>query len=149
MTYAQAKELLKKQGQEQLLRFWPRLTAAERKALLAQIATIDFREVARCQTLLPGAANAAAGVAKKGAPTAPKVAQLKGAALKKAREAGEAELRAGRVGVLLVAGFCCVGVCGFCPFCPFTRLSMSLLCVTVTFPPPLLVFCRLSRNVCA
>ncbi len=104
MTYAQAKDLLKKQGQEQLLRFWPRLTAAERKALLAQIATIDFREVARCQALLPGASAAASGAAKKGAPTAPKVAQPKGAALRKAREAGEAELRAGRVGVLLVAG---------------------------------------------
>ena len=42
--------------------------------------------------------------AKKGKPTAPKVAELKGAALKKATAAGEKELKAGHVGVLLVAG---------------------------------------------
>ena len=41
---------------------------------------------------------------KKGKPTAPKVAELKGAALKKAVAAGERELASGHVGVLLVAG---------------------------------------------
>ena len=49
MTYEQATTLLKKNGQEQLLRFWKMLSAAERKALLAQIEKIDFKEVARCQ----------------------------------------------------------------------------------------------------
>ena len=103
MTYEQAAALLKKNGQEQLLRFWKKLSAKARKALLAQIETIDFKEVARCQAMLPGA-GAPAETAKKGRPTAPKVAALKGAALKKAVAAGEKELAAGHVGVLLVAG---------------------------------------------
>ncbi|MGN0853307.1 MAG: UTP--glucose-1-phosphate uridylyltransferase [Kiritimatiellia bacterium] len=103
MTFEQARTILRKNGQEQLLRCWKQLTAAERKALLAQIAAIDFKEVRRCQSMLPGAA-APAAAKKKGRPTAPKVAELKGAALARARAAGEAELRAGRVGVLLVAG---------------------------------------------
>lgn len=104
MTYEQARALLEKNGQEHLLRFWTKLKKAERTALLEQIASIDFKEVKRCQAMLPGASAQAVAPAKKGRPTAPKVAQLKGAALKRAREAGEAELRAGRVGVLLVAG---------------------------------------------
>lgn len=103
MTYEQATALLKKNGQEQVLRFWKKLSAKERKALLAQIESIDFKEVARCQTMLPGSGVAAETV-KKGRPTAPKVAELKGAALKKAVAAGERELSAGHVGVLLVAG---------------------------------------------
>lgn len=104
MTYEQAQALLKKNGQEQILRYWKKLKASERKALLEQIATIDFKEVKRCQALLPGAAGVVVAPVKKGKSTAPKVAELKGAALKKARAAGEAELRAGHVGVLLVAG---------------------------------------------
>lgn len=103
MTYEQATALLKKNGQEQVLRFWKKLSAKERKALLAQIESIDFKEVARCQAMLPGSGVAAETV-KKGRPTAPKVAELKGAALKKAVAAGERELSAGHVGVLLVAG---------------------------------------------
>ncbi len=101
MTYEQASTLLKKNGQEQILRFWKKLSAAERKALLAQIESIDFKEVKRCQGVLAGEG---AGIVKKGKPTAPKVAELKGAALKKAVAAGERELAAGHVGVLLVAG---------------------------------------------
>ena len=54
MTYEQAMALLKKNGQEQVLRFWKKLSAKERKALLAQIESIDFKEVARCQAMLPG-----------------------------------------------------------------------------------------------
>lgn len=103
MTYEQAMALLKKNGQEQVLRFWKKLSAKERKALLAQIESIDFKEVARCQAMLPGSGVAAETV-KKGRPTAPKVAELKGAALKKAVAVGERELAAGHVGVLLVAG---------------------------------------------
>ena len=103
MTYEQATTLLKKNGQEQILRYWKKLSAAERKALLAQIESIDFKEVKRCQSMLPGSGVAVEAV-KKGKPTAPKVAELKGAALKKAIAAGEKELAAGHVGVLLVAG---------------------------------------------
>ena len=101
MTYEEAVKVLEKNGQEQILRFWKKLSADERRALLAQIDTIDFKEVKRCQAML---ADAGATAARKGKPTAPKVAQLKGAALRKAVAAGEKELAAGHVGVLLVAG---------------------------------------------
>ena len=37
MTYEQAMALLKKNGQEQVLRFWKKLSAKERKALLALV----------------------------------------------------------------------------------------------------------------
>ncbi len=100
MTYEQAKALLEKNGQEQVLRFWKTLGKAEQTALLAQIESIDFKELKRCAAMLGGTS----AVSKKGKPTAPKVAQLKGAALKKAAAAGEKELAAGHVGVLLVAG---------------------------------------------
>ncbi len=100
MTYEQAKALLEKNGQEQVLRFWKKLAKAEQAALLAQIESIDFKELKRCAGML----TAVAETAKKGKPTAPKVAELKGAALKKAQAAGEKELKAGHVGVLLVAG---------------------------------------------
>ena len=102
MKYEQAMEILRQNGQEHLLRFWKTLGKAEQKSLLEQIESIDFREVARCRAMLPGAGKPAA--AKKGVPTAPKVTVLRGALLKKAVAAGERELAAGRVGVLLVAG---------------------------------------------
>ena len=101
MTYEQAKTALEKNGQGHVLQFWKKLSAAERKALLAQVETIDFKELARCQAMVAGGG---ASAAKKGKPTAPKVHELKGAALKRAVDAGEKELAAGHVGVLLVAG---------------------------------------------
>ena len=101
MTYEQAKTALEKNGQGHVLQFWKKLSAAERKALLAQVETIDFKELARCKAMLSGEGAASA---KKGKPTAPKVHELKGASLKRAVEAGEKELAAGHVGVLLVAG---------------------------------------------
>ena len=100
MTYEEAKTLLKKNGQEHVLAHWKKLSAASRKALLAQIATVDFKSVKRCREVLASGDAAA----KKGKPVAPKVAELKGASLKKAIVAGEKELAAGHVGVLLVAG---------------------------------------------
>lgn len=102
MTLNEAQQLLKKNGQEHLLAYWSKLSAAERKALLEQIANINFKEVARCQKVL--AAGGAAAEVKKGKPVAPKVHELKGVALKKAVAAGEKELAAGRVAVVLVAG---------------------------------------------
>ena len=107
MNYIQAKKILAANGQEQVLAFWDRLCAKERKALLAQIATIDFKELARCRALLPSAdpgRAASAAPCGRAAPTAPKVAQLAGRALVAARAAGAKELAAGRVAVLLVAG---------------------------------------------
>ena len=109
MNYKQAKQLLDANGQSGLLKFWDKLDAKSRKALLAQIAAIDFKELARCKAMLPGAVAAQKGDNVKGpvhaaAPTAPKVAELKGKALAAAVAAGTKELAAGRVAVLLVAG---------------------------------------------
>ena len=104
MKFDEAKRLLAKQGQEHLLGHWAKLTAAERKALLSQIEGMDFKAVARCAAVLRAQRDGAAPAAKTGVPTAPKVAQLKGAARARAVAAGEKELRAGHVGVLLVAG---------------------------------------------
>jgi UDP-N-acetylglucosamine/UDP-N-acetylgalactosamine diphosphorylase len=101
MTYDQANALLKKNGQEHILAHWKSLSSASRKALLSQIESIDFKSVKRCQEVLKKCDELAA---KKGKPVAPKVAELKGASLKKAIEAGEKELAAGHVGILLVAG---------------------------------------------
>ena len=105
MNYGEAKKTLAANGQEQILRFWSSLGTAARKALLAQIATIDFKELARCRAMLPGGVQSATGkmpVAPVG--TAPKVAELKGKAQAAAFAAGAKELAAGRVAVLLVAG---------------------------------------------
>lgn len=105
VNYAQAKKLLAANGQGQVLRFWETLDGKERRSLLSQIDAIDFRELARCRSML--ADNGASGCREKGSepvPSAPKVAVLKGKALADAVVVGAGELEAGRVGVLLVAG---------------------------------------------
>ena len=107
MNYSEAKKVLEANGQGHVLDFWGKLGVKARKSLLAQIATIDFTELARCRSMLPAFVSskpekqAAKRVA---APTAPKVAELKGKAYASAVTAGAKELSAGRVGVLLVAG---------------------------------------------
>ncbi len=100
MNYAEAEKMLKKCGQEHVLAYWKKLGKKEREGLLAQIATIDPKDLAHCRAAL--ATGAEVPDSSKG--VAPKVAELKGAALKKAIAAGEKELRAGRVAALLVAG---------------------------------------------
>ena len=107
MNHSDAKKILEANGQAHVLGFWNKLGAKARKELLAQIATIDFKELARCRSMLPAfSADLAAEKTGKAsaAPTAPKVAQLKGKAYDKAAAAGAKELAAGRVAVLLVAG---------------------------------------------
>jgi UDP-N-acetylglucosamine/UDP-N-acetylgalactosamine diphosphorylase len=103
MNYDEAKKTLEKHGQGHVLAFWKKLSGAERKALLAQVESIDFKELERCRAMLPAFAPKAAA-AKKAKAVAPKVHELKGKARDKAVAAGEAELKAGHVGVLLVAG---------------------------------------------
>jgi UDP-N-acetylglucosamine/UDP-N-acetylgalactosamine diphosphorylase len=100
MNYAQAQKLLKTCNQEHVLAFWKKLGKKERAALLEQIATIDPASVDRCRAALKTGAETPDSSKGK----APKVARLKGAAYQKAVAAGEAELRAGRVAALLVAG---------------------------------------------
>ncbi|MGN0832849.1 MAG: UTP--glucose-1-phosphate uridylyltransferase [Kiritimatiellia bacterium] len=100
MNYAQAEKMLKSCGQEHVLAYWKKLSKREQSALLDQIATIDPRDVRWCQAALKS--GGAVFDSSKG--QAPKVAELKGAALKRAVAAGEQELKAGRVAALLVAG---------------------------------------------
>ena len=100
MNYAEAEKMLKGCGQEHVLAYWKKLNAKERKALLEQIAKIEPKSVKYCQEALKKGGDKVDSSKGK----APKVAELKGAALKKAIAAGEKELRAGRVAALLVAG---------------------------------------------
>ena len=100
MNYAEAEKMLKSCGQEHVLAYWKKLNKSEQKALLAQIATIEPKNVARCAAALKSGGDVPDSSKGKAA----KVAELKGAALKSAIAVGEKELRAGRVAALLVAG---------------------------------------------
>ena len=100
MNYAEAKKMLEGCGQEHVLAWWKKISKEEQKALLAQIAKIEPKSLAYCQKALK--AGTAAVDNSKG--VAPKVAVLKGRKLAEAVEAGERELKAGRVAALLVAG---------------------------------------------
>ena len=100
MNYAEAEKLLKSCGQEHVLAYWKKLNKSEQKALLAQIAAIEPKNVARCAAALKSGGDVPDSSKGKAA----KVAELKGAALKSAIAVGEKELRAGRVAALLVAG---------------------------------------------
>ena len=100
MNYAEAEKLLKSCGQEHVLAGWKKLAKAERAALLAQIATLEPKSLKYCQAALKDGGT----VPDSSKGKAPKVAELKGASLRKAIAAGEKELRAGRVAALLVAG---------------------------------------------
>ena len=101
MNLAEAKKRLAACGQEHVLEYWKGLSKAERSALLAQVAAIDPKSVKACAAALRGGAAAAVDTSRG---LAPKVAELKGAALARAVAAGERELKAGRVAALLVAG---------------------------------------------
>lgn len=100
MNYAQAEKLLKSCGQEHVLAYWKNLSKSERANLLMQIAKIDPKSIKYCQTALKQGGE----VVDNSKGKAPKVANLKGAALKRAIAAGERELASGRVAALLVAG---------------------------------------------
>ena len=101
MNLAEAKKRLAACGQEHVLEYWKGLSKAERSVLLAQVAAIDPKSVKACAAALKGGVAAAVDTSRG---LAPKVAELKGAALARAVAAGERELKAGRVAALLVAG---------------------------------------------
>lgn len=102
MTYKEAQKLLSEVGQSHILSFWSDLTAIERKALLRQVGDFDVASLNRCRQALslPKSEETCSSMAGK----APKVMQLKGDFKDKCVSKGEAELRSGRVAVLLVAG---------------------------------------------
>ena len=100
MNYSEASKVLASCGQEHLLAYWKKLSKKEQSALLGQIAAIDPKDLKRCREALGKGGD----VIDSSKGVAPKVANLKGAALAKAVAAGEKELRAGKVAALLVAG---------------------------------------------
>ena len=101
LSYDSAKRLLDREGQSHVLRFWDDLNPGQQTSLLAQIADTDFSSVAAMRELLMRAGCAAA--APQDVEPAD-VVRLDGPAREEARAAGEAALRAGEVGALLVAG---------------------------------------------
>ncbi len=99
LTLEQARQVLARNGQAHVLRFWSRLDKASRSALLQQIADVDFGDVARMQKMLAGKADAA-----KVTPRPAPVVKWTRQTFAEAYAAGEALLRKGRVAALLVAG---------------------------------------------
>ncbi len=98
--YAIALERLTAHGQAHVLQFWQQLNERQQQALLGQVAQLDFASLARMQAML--AARSAPAEAGELVP-AP-VVELDVAARATAVDRGLSELRAGRVGVVLVAG---------------------------------------------
>lgn len=99
LTFQTAKQMLEKHNQGHILAFWPKLDGTTQESLLNQVASLDMDTVAQLKTML--SANAAAS--RDEIAPAP-VLDLKGADRNAAKSAGEAAIRAGRVGVILVAG---------------------------------------------
>jgi UDP-N-acetylglucosamine/UDP-N-acetylgalactosamine diphosphorylase len=100
MTYEQAKSLLETHNQSHVLKFWGTLDATGQQSLLKQIASLDFSSIERMkQTLTQKTAATAAAD-----PIAPEVVEFTPKSHAEAYAAGEKELRAGKVAVLLVAG---------------------------------------------
>ena len=107
MDHEEAIRLLSDAGQTHVLAFWDRLDEAARARLLDQIASIDFAAVAELRGVLAhalAAGGAPAADAAAGAMEPAPVLELEGRARADAIARGEEELRAGRVGVLVVAG---------------------------------------------
>ena len=100
MNYSEALSLLSAHGQSHVLAFWDRLNETDRASLLAQVEALDFDAIATMQALLKNPPKAAAAGAMSPAPVAEMTAVEKAEAAK----VGEAALRAGKVGVILVAG---------------------------------------------
>ncbi len=104
MNIEEAKLILKQSGQEHVLSFWDKLTAEQQSGLLAQISELDFKSITRMQAMLELDAAKGASEGQRGEPVAPKVMELSDDDRVAAVNAGEEELRAGTVGVLVVAG---------------------------------------------
>jgi len=100
MTFEQAKKVLETYGQGHVLRFWDMLDEGARLQLLDQTEGLDFANLVRMQGLLK-AKHVAAPVTE---PQAPAVVEWTPETRAEAYAAGEAEIRGGRVAVLLVAG---------------------------------------------
>lgn len=101
MNYQEAKRVLDQYGQGHVLEFWDCLNAARQAALLSQIEALDFKAIARIQGLLKAGGESAA---KQGEVKPAPVVSLKPEQVAAPRLLGEKALKAGEVGVILVAG---------------------------------------------
>jgi UDP-N-acetylglucosamine/UDP-N-acetylgalactosamine diphosphorylase len=101
---------LEAHDQQHLIRWWDGLTEPEQQALLRQIEQIDFPLVDRLIALRSGGETAESGAARAARASAPEQlvrlpqSDVERERRRKAAEAGEALLREGRVGAILVAG---------------------------------------------
>jgi UDP-N-acetylglucosamine/UDP-N-acetylgalactosamine diphosphorylase len=96
------KDLLEREGQGHVLRFFDKLDDAGKASLLKQVDALDFASIDRMRKLLAERGKASAATAAEPEP-AP-VVEFSEKEQEAAAARGEAELRAGKVGVVLVAG---------------------------------------------
>ncbi len=104
MNIEEAELILKEHGQEHVLSCRDKLEAEEQANLLAQIKKLDFKSISRMQAILKEDKAGGACEQSRSEPVPPKVFELSGADEIAAVIAGEEELCAGKVGVLVVAG---------------------------------------------
>jgi len=100
MTHEEAVRVLAQHGQSHLLAFWPQLTPAQQTQLLAQVATLNFESIDRMQAMLQSRNQPATPAVFEPAP----VVVMDDAERQRMAAQGEAVLRAGKAGVILVAG---------------------------------------------
>ena len=104
MDEAGLRQKLEAYGQEHVLRFWDELSATERENLSGQIEAIDFDGVARLtRKWVLGTPEETRSSVIEPVEVLP-IADSSQPAAKEAWERGEEALRAGRVGLILVAG---------------------------------------------
>jgi len=101
MNLEEAKIILRENGQQHVLAFWDELSAVQQEQLLAQIEELDFKSIVRMQGMLKTGESVNTSGSE---PVPPQVLELTAESRASACSAGEEVLRAGRVGVLLVAG---------------------------------------------
>ncbi len=101
MTYQEAKQVLDQHGQGHILKFWGCLNGTQQASLLKQVEALDFNTISKIQKLLKaGGESVAVADDMKPAP----VVSLKPDQMAGPRAMGEQALKAGQVGVILVAG---------------------------------------------
>lgn len=102
MDYLTAKAFLDENGQGHVLEFWDRLDDGQKAALLDQVSTVEPESLARMKAML--AERGGHGSSEDRMINPAPVEDLSGTELAAAVAEGERALRAGKVGVLLVAG---------------------------------------------
>jgi len=96
--------LLKPHGQEHLLQFWDELDATSQRKLASQIEAVDFEQVEGLYHKQSATHDWAALARRALPPQATRLADRQGRKADEARRRGIEALKAGKIGVLLVAG---------------------------------------------